>query len=122
MKPLWVHPVRSGCSNRWSLGIAASANLNPERRFPSMFEPIHGSAPDIAGLGVANPVAAVWSGALMLDHLGGGHAAARIMCAMERTLADPRTRTKDLGGTASTQGVVDALLAQIAIETVPNRA
>ena len=105
-----------------SLGIAASANLNPERRFPSMFEPVHGSAPDIAGLGVANPVAAVWSGALMLEHLGRGHAASRIMRAMESTLADPHTRTRDLGGTASTQGVVDALLAQIANETVPNRA
>jgi tartrate dehydrogenase/decarboxylase/D-malate dehydrogenase len=102
-----------------SLGIAASANLNPERRFPSMFEPVHGSAPDIAGLGVANPIAAVWSGALMLEHLGRGDAAARIMRAMEHTLADPATRTRDLGGTASTQGVVDALLDQIAIEAVP---
>jgi tartrate dehydrogenase/decarboxylase/D-malate dehydrogenase len=104
-----------------SLGIAASANLNPERRFPSMFEPVHGSAPDIAGLGVANPIAAVWSGALMLEHLGRERAAARIMRAIERTVADPRTRTRDLGGTASTQGVVDALLVQIAIESVSTR-
>ena len=97
-----------------SLGIAPSANLNPERRFPSMFEPVHGSAPDIAGLGVANPIAAVWSGAMMLEHLGHEHAAGRIMHAIERTLADPGTRTRDLGGTASTQGVVDALLLQVA--------
>lgn len=104
-----------------SLGIAASANLNPERRFPSMFEPVHGSAPDIAGLGVANPIAAVWSGALMLEHLGRGHAAARIMRAIEHTVADPHTRTRDLGGTASMQGVVDAILAQIAVEAVSTR-
>ena len=104
-----------------SLGIAASANLNPERRFPSMFEPVHGSAPDISGLGVANPIAAVWSGAMMLEHLGRGDAAARMMRAIERTLADPRTRTRDLGGTASTQGVVDALLIEIANEVAPTR-
>lgn len=97
-----------------SLGIAASANLNPERRFPSMFEPVHGSAPDIAGLGVANPIAAVWSGAMMLEHLGHEQAAARIMSAVEHSLADPATRTRDLGGTSSTQGVVDTLLGLLA--------
>lgn len=96
-----------------SLGIAASANLNPERRYPSMFEPVHGSAPDIAGQGIANPVAAVWSGALMLDHLGYPAAANRIMHAIESCLGDPRTRTQDLGGTASTNDVVHALLNRV---------
>jgi tartrate dehydrogenase/decarboxylase / D-malate dehydrogenase len=104
-----------------SLGIAASANLNPERRFPSMFEPVHGSAPDIAGLGVANPIAAVWSGALMLEHLGRDHAALRIMRAVEETLADADTRTRDLGGTAATQDVVDALLVALRGEPAPER-
>lgn len=97
-----------------SLGIAPSGNLNPEGRFPSMFEPVHGSAPDIAGLGVANPIAAVWSGAMMLEHLARREAAARVMRAVEATLSAPHSRTRDLGGTASTQGVVDALLAELA--------
>ena len=97
-----------------SLGIAASANLNPEGRYPSLFEPVHGSAPDIAGMGVANPVAAVWSGALMLEHLGHGEAAGRVMRAIEATLARPETRTADLGGTASTELVAEALLAHVA--------
>ncbi len=104
-----------------SLGIAASANLNPERRFPSMFEPVHGSAPDIAGLGVANPIAAVWSGALMLEHLGRDQAAQRIMRAVEETLAGADTRTRDLGGTAATQDVVDALLVALRGEPAPER-
>ena len=78
-----------------------------------MFEPVHGSAPDIAGQGVANPIGAVWSGALMLEHLGREKAAARVMVAVERSLSDPGTRTRDLDGTASTQQVVDALLSTI---------
>ncbi|CAB4740004.1 unannotated protein [freshwater metagenome] len=93
-----------------SLGVAASANLNPERLFPSMFEPVHGSAPDIAGRGIANPVAAIWSGAMMLDHLGHPEIADRIMQSVESSLLDPATRTADLQGTADTAGVTDAIL------------
>jgi tartrate dehydrogenase/decarboxylase/D-malate dehydrogenase len=96
-----------------SIGIAPSANLDPSRTYPSMFEPVHGSAPDIAGSGVANPVGAVWSAVLMLDHLGHPGAAADLMKAVETTLAAPSTRTADLGGTASTQQVTDAVLAQL---------
>jgi tartrate dehydrogenase/decarboxylase/D-malate dehydrogenase len=87
-----------------TIGIAPSANLNPERRFPSMFEPVHGSAPDIAGRGVANPIGQIWSGVMMLEHLGELEAARAVMTAIETTLAHgPRTR--DLGGTASTADV-----------------
>jgi len=97
-----------------SLGIAPTANLNPERKFPSMFEPIHGSAFDIAGKGIANPVATFWSGSMMLEHLGEPAAAARLMRAVERVTADKRLHTPDLGGSATTeqvtQAVIDALL------------
>ncbi|WP_422774818.1 tartrate dehydrogenase [Plantactinospora sp. WMMC1484] len=96
-----------------SIGIAPSANLDPTGTFPSMFEPVHGSAPDIAGQGVANPLGAVWSAALMLDHLGAPAAAADVVGAIETCLRDPATRTKDLGGTAGTREVVDALLDQL---------
>lgn len=96
-----------------SIGIAPSANLDPTREFPSMFEPVHGSAPDIAGKGVANPVGAVWSAAMMLDHLGFPEAAADVLAAMEATLAQPQTRTRDLGGTASTAEVTAALVAEL---------
>ncbi len=92
-----------------SIGIAPSANLDPTRTYPSMFEPVHGSAPDIAGQGVANPVGAVWSAAMMLDHLGHPAAAADVLRAIETTLAEPATRTRDLGGTADTATVVAAL-------------
>jgi tartrate dehydrogenase/decarboxylase / D-malate dehydrogenase len=92
------------------LGLAPSANLNPEAAHPSMFEPVHGSAPDIAGQGIANPIAAIWSGALMLEHLGHNQAAQRIMRSIESTLADPTSRTRELGGTADTAGVVTASL------------
>ncbi len=85
-----------------TIGIAPSANLNPEREFPSMFEPVHGSAPDIYGRNVANPLAQIWSGAMMLEHLGPPEAAAAVVRAMERVLADG-PRTPDLGGKASTQ-------------------
>src|SRR5205085_7133669 len=88
-----------------SLGIAPTANLNPERKFPSMFEPIHGSAFDIAGKGVANPIGTFWSGVMLLDHLGEGAAAARLMRAIERVTADPRLHTPDLGGKARTTDV-----------------
>jgi tartrate dehydrogenase/decarboxylase / D-malate dehydrogenase len=93
-----------------SIGIAPSANLNPEREHPSMFEPVHGSAPDIAGRGVANPIAQVWSGALMLEHLGHAEAAAAVMTAIERTLAEPAHHTADLGGSADTAAVTAALI------------
>ena len=91
-----------------SLGLAASANLNPERRFPSMFEPVHGSAPDIAGKGLANPIGAVGSAALMLGHLGLPDQAARLNAAIETTTA-AGVLTRDLGGTATTRDVTKAL-------------
>ena len=95
-----------------SLGLAASANLNPERRFPSMFEPVHGSAPDIAGQGIANPIGAIWSAALMLDHLGLPDEAARLMRAIEATTAQG-VLTPDLGGTRTTPQVTDAILTYL---------
>jgi len=85
-----------------TIGIAPSANLNPEREWPSMFEPVHGSAPDIAGQGIANPIGQIWSGAMMLDHLGYGEAAAAIVGAIETALTDGSVLTRDLGGTATT--------------------
>ena len=95
-----------------TIGIAPSANLNPERRFPSLFEPVHGSAPDIAGRGLANPVGMIWSGAMMLDHLGHPQAAAEIVAAIERVLADPLApRTPDIGGSASTAEFGEAIVA-----------
>lgn len=96
-----------------SIGIAPSANINPEGKFPSMFEPVHGSAPDIAGKGVANPVAAVWTAAMMLDHLGETEAAAEIEHAIETSLEHPDTKTRDLGGTADTSGSEAAILAAL---------
>jgi tartrate dehydrogenase/decarboxylase/D-malate dehydrogenase len=96
------------------LGLAPSANLDPSGRHPSMFEPVHGSAPDIAGRGVANPIAAVWSGALMLEHLGHVAAADRVMRAVTLTLAEPMTRTRELGGRATTSEVVTACLSALA--------
>jgi tartrate dehydrogenase/decarboxylase/D-malate dehydrogenase len=95
-----------------SIGIAPSANLNPERDHPSMFEPVHGSAPDIAGQGIANPVGAIWSAALMLDHLGHPDAATTITDAIATTLATT-TRTRDLGGTATTDEFTAALLTHL---------
>ncbi len=92
-----------------SPGIAPTANLNPERKTPSMFEPIHGSAFDITGKGIANPVATFWTGALMLEHLGEIDAAARLMRAVEFVTANPALHTPDLGGEASTQQVTDAI-------------
>jgi tartrate dehydrogenase/decarboxylase/D-malate dehydrogenase len=85
-----------------TIAIAPSANINPERKFPSLFEPVHGSAPDIAGQGIANPVGQIWSAAMMLDHLGEPEAAAAIVAAIERVLSDERLRTRDLGGKADT--------------------
>jgi tartrate dehydrogenase/decarboxylase/D-malate dehydrogenase len=92
-----------------SLGIAPTANLNPERKYPSMFEPIHGSAFDITGKGIANPIGTFWSANLMLDHLGEKAAAARLMRAIERVTADRSLHTPDLGGSATTNKVTDAV-------------
>ncbi len=97
-----------------SIGIAPSANINPEAEFPSMFEPVHGSAPDIYGKGIANPIGQVWSGAMMLDHLGERDAAAAIEQAIAAVLADPKApRTPDLGGRAKTREVGDAVAAAL---------
>jgi tartrate dehydrogenase/decarboxylase / D-malate dehydrogenase len=96
-----------------SIGVAPAANLNPERDFPSMFEPVHGSAPDIAGRGIANPLGAIWSAAMMLDHLGHGEAAAQITDAIAAVLAKSPVRTPDLGGTATTAEFTSALLEQL---------
>jgi tartrate dehydrogenase/decarboxylase/D-malate dehydrogenase len=96
-----------------SLGIAPTANLNPERTFPSMFEPIHGSAFDIMGKGVANPVGTFWSAVMMLEHLGEKPAAERLMRAIERVTADKRFHTPDLGGTARTADVTAAVIDAI---------
>jgi tartrate dehydrogenase/decarboxylase/D-malate dehydrogenase len=92
-----------------TIGIAPGGNINPERRFPSMFEPVHGSAPDIAGKGIANPIGQIWSGAMMLEHLGHGEAAAAIVAAIEKLLAEGGPRTADLGGTATTEDVGKAI-------------
>jgi tartrate dehydrogenase/decarboxylase/D-malate dehydrogenase len=97
-----------------SLGIAPGGNINPERSAPSMFEPIHGSAPDIAGRGIANPIGAIWAGAMMLDHLGEREAYDRILGAIERVLADEHVRTPDLGGRATTAEMTAAIIARIA--------
>jgi tartrate dehydrogenase/decarboxylase / D-malate dehydrogenase len=96
-----------------TIGIAPSGNIDPERRFPSLFEPVHGSAPDIAGQGIANPIGQIWSGAMMLEHLGEAEAAVAIVKAIEKVLAEQKLRTRDLGGPASTEScgkaVADAL-------------
>ncbi len=98
-----------------SLGIPASANLNPERRYPSMFEPVHGSAPDIAGKGIANPIATFWAGAMMLDFLGEAGAARELLQAIEAVTAEGRVKTPDLGGTATTREVTEAVLAKLGV-------
>src|SRR5207237_10492348 len=96
-----------------SLGIAPGANINPDRTHPSMFEPIHGSAPDIAGKGIANPIGAIWAGAMMLDHLGHRDIHDRVLGAVERVVASGTTKTPDLGGSATTRQVTDAVVAEI---------
>ncbi len=92
-----------------TIGIAPSANLNPQRKFPSMFEPVHGSAPDIAGKGIANPIGQIWSAAMMLEHLGHPQAAAAIVQAIEAALAEPAALTADMGGTATTRELGQAI-------------
>lgn len=101
------------------IGLAASANLDPTRRNPSMFEPIHGSAPDIAGQSIANPLAAIRAAALMLDWLGERAAAERVAGAIRRVLAEGAVRTRDLGGQASTRDMTDAVLAQLQSAPLP---
>ena len=96
-----------------SLGIAPGANINPTRAFPSMFEPIHGSAPDIAGKGIANPIGAIWAGALMLDHLGHKKLHDKVLGAIERVVAGGKVRTPDLGGKSTTKEMADAIVAEI---------
>jgi tartrate dehydrogenase/decarboxylase / D-malate dehydrogenase len=102
-----------GAAISGSLGLAPSANLNPERRYPSLFQAIHGSAPDIAGKGIANPIASIWSGQLMLDYLGEHEAATALMRAIEEVLAAEQVRTPDLGGTATTRQLGEALRTQL---------
>jgi tartrate dehydrogenase/decarboxylase/D-malate dehydrogenase len=97
-----------------SVGLAASGNINPERTFPSMFEPVHGSAPDIAGKGIANPLAAILSAGMLLDHLGLGKSAAAIRQAVAAVLKAGAPRTPDLGGTATTAAMADAVCALLA--------
>ncbi|HUV08960.1 MAG TPA: tartrate dehydrogenase [Spirochaetia bacterium] len=92
-----------------SIGLAPSANINPEREYPSMFEPVHGSAPDIAGMGIANPVGQIWSGAMMLDHLGHQEAAQSVEAAIDAALEDPGNHTPDLGGKATMQQLTQAI-------------
>ena len=96
-----------------SIGLAPSANINPERAYPSMFEPVHGSAPDIAGKGVANPIAQIWSGAMMLEHLGHPDAAQAVVNAFTSVLGDGRLLTRDLGGQASTAEITQAIVSAI---------
>jgi tartrate dehydrogenase/decarboxylase/D-malate dehydrogenase len=92
-----------------TIGIAPSGNINPERAFPSLFEPVHGSAPDIAGQGIANPIGQIWAAAMMLDHLGQPKAAQSIVAAIEAVLSEPKLRTRDLGGRATTVECGNAL-------------
>ena len=96
-----------------SIGIAPSANINPEREYPSMFEPVHGSAPDIAGKSIANPIAQIWSGAMMLDHLGHPQAAAAVEAAIQDVLQNTTLRTPDMGGKATTQELGEAIAAAL---------
>jgi tartrate dehydrogenase/decarboxylase/D-malate dehydrogenase len=102
-----------GAAIAGSIGIGPSANLNPEGEFPSLFEPVHGSAPDIAGRGIANPLGQIWSGALMLEHLGFPEAAGRVLGAMVAAIQAGVT-TPDLGGRATTEEVAEAVCRGIA--------
>ena len=96
-----------------SIGIAPGGNINPEKEHPSMFEPVHGSAPDIAGKGIANPIAQIWTGAMMLDHLGHEDGGRAVVQAIERVVQEGKVLTRDLGGTASTADVGKAVTALI---------
>jgi tartrate dehydrogenase/decarboxylase/D-malate dehydrogenase len=96
-----------------TIGIAPSGNINPERRFPSLFEPVHGSAPDIAGRGIANPIGQIWAAGMMLEHLGEPAAATAVISAIETVLSDGNVATPDLGGTATTESVGKAIAAAV---------
>jgi tartrate dehydrogenase/decarboxylase / D-malate dehydrogenase len=97
-----------------TIGIAPSGNINPERKHPSLFEPVHGSAPDIAGKGIANPIGQIWAAAMMLDHLGEAEAAAAITTAMEKVLASgPQALTPDMRGKSTTEDLGRAVAAAI---------
>lgn len=99
-----------------TIGIAPSANINPERRFPSLFEPVHGSAPDIAGRGIANPIGQIWCGSMMLEHLGYPQAGAAVLSAIETVLSqgpDSAPLTRDLGGSGDTQALGKAVAAAL---------
>jgi tartrate dehydrogenase/decarboxylase/D-malate dehydrogenase len=98
-----------GPATTGTIAIAPGANINPERAFPSMFEPVHGSAPDIAGKGFANPIGQIWSGAMMLEHLGHREAAAAIVGAIEELFAETDMRTADMGGKATCREMGDAM-------------
>jgi tartrate dehydrogenase/decarboxylase/D-malate dehydrogenase len=102
-----------GAAISGSLGLAASGNINPERTFPSMFEPIHGSAPDIKGKGIANPIGAIWAGAMMLNHLGEHEGHDMIVAAITRVLTSGETKTPDLGGKAGTKEMAAAIQAAV---------
>jgi tartrate dehydrogenase/decarboxylase/D-malate dehydrogenase len=102
-----------GAAIQGGLGFAASANINPAGGVPSMFEPVHGSAPDIAGRGMANPLAAIWSGAMMLAHLGQPNAASSIMRSMEAITAEGLLRTPDQGGHSSTMDVALGVISEL---------
>jgi len=101
-----------------SLGTAPSGNINPERQFPSMFESVHGSAPDIAGQGIANPVAQILAGAMMLDHLGEAETAEAVRAAVGSVLEEGAVRTPDLGGSASTEQMTTAIAAALSVSEV----
>jgi tartrate dehydrogenase/decarboxylase/D-malate dehydrogenase len=108
-----------GAAVTGSIGLAPSGNLNPEREYPSMFEPVHGSAPGIAGKGIANPVAQIWSGAIMLQHFGELQAADAVLHGIGEVLASPQVRTPDLGGKATTRDVGEAVASEVSRAVAP---
>jgi tartrate dehydrogenase/decarboxylase/D-malate dehydrogenase len=110
-----------GPATAGTIGIAASGNINPERSAPSIFEPVHGSAPDIAGRGIANPIAAIWSGALMLEHLGHAEAAADVVRAIERVILEG-PHTPDMKGKAGTAEVGAAVAEALRSASRPRRS
>jgi tartrate dehydrogenase/decarboxylase/D-malate dehydrogenase len=105
-----------GAMLQGGMGFAAGANINPEKTYPSMFEPIHGSAPDIAGQGIANPIGAIWSGAIMLEHLGRQKAAESIVRAIEMTVGQG-VLPVDLGGSAKTVEIADTIVRNLKSDT-----
>ena len=102
-----------GPATTGTIGIAPSANINPERKFPSLFEPVHGSAPDITGKGIANPIGQIWAGAMMLDHLGESEASSSIVSSIETVLENKKNRTPDLGGTSNTQNCTSSIISEL---------